>query len=95
MLGERDRFRGRLGAAVDGDLEPPATGLQVELGGTAPLLGCEEDSLPRRPEREDPVEPPAARKSATGPNASSSRRVPPSRRGVTAAARAPWIMVEP
>ena len=89
MLGERDRLCGRLGAAVDCDLEPPSTGLQVKLGGQAPLLDGEEDPLPRRPQREDPVEPARGEEVRDGPNASSSRRVPPSRRGVTAAAKAP------
>ena len=57
MLGEPDRLRGRLSAAVNRNFEPPATGLQVELGRPAPLPYGEQDPLPRRAQREDPVEP--------------------------------------
>jgi methylglutaconyl-CoA hydratase len=42
---------------VNGDLEPPATGINVELRRPPPLFGGEQDPLPRRPQREDPVEP--------------------------------------
>src|SRR4051794_12490427 len=52
---------------MDGDLEPPSTGLQVELGGPAPLLGSEQDPLPRRPQCKDPVEPARGQEVRNGP----------------------------
>ena len=45
----------------------PRQRLQVELGGPAPLLGGEEDPLPRRPQREDPVEPSRGEEVRNGP----------------------------
>jgi hypothetical protein len=45
----------------------PRQGLQVKLGGQAPLLDGEEDPLPRRPQREDPVEPARGEEVRDGP----------------------------
>ena len=53
---ERHRVRGGLRAAVDGDLEPSVRRLQEEIGDATPLLDAEQDPLPRRSQREDPVE---------------------------------------
>ena len=90
---ERHRVRGRLGAAVDGDLEPLVRRLQEEIGDAAALLDAEQDPLPGRPEREDPVEPGSrTKKSTSGPNASSSSALPCSRSGVIEAASAPFSM---
>src|SRR3970282_42906 len=48
---------GRRGAAGGGDLEAAGRGREPELGRASPLLAREEDPLPRRPLREDPVDP--------------------------------------
>ncbi len=67
MLGERNRLGGGLRAAVDGNVEPPAAGLQVELCGPAALVGGEKDPFTRRPQSEDPVQ--AARGEEVGDGA--------------------------
>ena len=90
---ERHRVRGRLRAAVHGDLEPSVRRLQEEIGDATPLLDAEQDPLPGRAEREDPVEARGDEEVASGPNASSSSALPCSRSGVTDAASAPRSMV--
>ena len=56
MLGERDGVGGRLGSAVDGDVQAPGGRLHEELGRAAALGDREQDALARRAEREQPVE---------------------------------------
>ena len=57
MRGKGHGLRGRLGAAVDGHLEPAVGRLEEEVGDEPPLLLREQDPLPRRPERHEAVEP--------------------------------------
>src|SRR5439155_12408668 len=56
MSSELDGLACRLGAAVDGDRELLRPSRQEELRGAAALRGAEQDSLPSRTEREQPVE---------------------------------------
>ena len=51
-----DGVRGRLRTAVHSHLEPPAGRSDEQLRGAPSLLDREQDSLPSRPQREDPVE---------------------------------------
>jgi hypothetical protein len=57
VCGERNGLGGRLRPAVDGDGESARGRGEEELRRAAPLHGREQDSLARRPEREDPVDP--------------------------------------
>jgi hypothetical protein len=52
MRGEFDGVGGRLGAAVDGDLQPPAGCVVEALDDPLAFGDREEDPLARRPERE-------------------------------------------
>jgi hypothetical protein len=56
MAGELDRVCRRLRAAVNGDVEPVTGGRDERLGDLLPFREREQDSLSRRPEREDAVE---------------------------------------
>ena len=76
--GECDRVGGRLRAGVDGDLETAA----ARPRGRARPRACapaSESRIPSPfvPSASSPSSPPAARKSATGPNPSSSMAAPP------------------
>ncbi len=57
MGGQLDGVRSGLGAAVDRDLKPSSRCLHEALCRTLPLVDREEDSLARRPEREDALQP--------------------------------------
>ena len=56
VRGERHGVRGRLSAAVNGDLQPLVGRLQEEIGHLATLLDAQEDPFARRSEREEAVE---------------------------------------
>jgi methylglutaconyl-CoA hydratase len=58
VLRERDCVRGRLGPAVNGDLQAPRGRREEELGHTLSLRDGEQDPLPGRPEGQDAVETP-------------------------------------
>jgi methylglutaconyl-CoA hydratase len=56
VLRERHCVRGRLGSAVNGDLQAPPGRGDEELGHTLSLLDREQDPFSRRPQGEDAVE---------------------------------------
>ncbi len=58
VLRERDRVRGRLSSAMNGDPQATPGRREEELGHTLSLLDGEQDPLPGRPEGQDAVETP-------------------------------------
>ena len=57
VLGEGDRVGGGLRSAVHNEAHVRVARAREELGRAAALVRAEEETLPGRPEREDPVEP--------------------------------------
>ena len=64
---ERDGVRGRLGAAMRGDLEPSGGGRDEELERSHALLRPKQQPLPGRAESEQPVEPTCGEEVDVGP----------------------------
>ena len=92
MLGERDGVVRRLRAAVDGDLQRAAAGLDEGSGNLAPFLRREEDTLARRAEHEHAVDSVPGEEVDVRPDRAVVEGAV--RSGVTAAASAPRNMAE-